>query len=164
MPSAWCKRFGNKGQKAVTYDPEEPRPILMFVSVIKVIIIRRFLSYRNQRIDLLWTEFYMIGTSVMKELTCAHKNNFSTFTGAPLVLASKDIHLKLWCFFYFYRLHWQVFKLATIHSFKPTNIRCIFNPLYYPQLVLLVRESAHWHVNFATSEFDPFFVVINKIL
>ena len=29
---------------------------------------RRSLSYRNQSIDMQWTGFYMIGTSVMKEL------------------------------------------------------------------------------------------------
>ena len=46
----------------------------MFSTILNTLTLlwRRFLSYKNQSIDLLckkWTGFYMIGTSVMKQLT-----------------------------------------------------------------------------------------------
>ena len=88
---------------------------------------------------------------------------FILFNGAPLTLWNKDINFKLHIFSYLYRLHWQVFKLESIHSFKPTDIWCIFNPHYYSVLVLRISENTYWRVNVPTREFNSFYHLLNVL-
>ena len=105
-------------------------------------------------------------------LSCLNRPyNFKSFKGRlPQILLCSFLnttsHLKV-RLPYLYRLHRQFLELESIHPFKPTDIWCISDPLYYPLLVLRVRESAHWHVNIPTCEFIYFYCswnVLRKII